>query len=234
MKAMTCRNCGAGLSPDTDGRGDDLVVCDHCGSVHQRAIAVAVDAAASVPAGPAPPVAPRQIALPSRFDVQRRDGALIVSWRKGRRAGAVMLGLFSLAWLGMGLVAGVWPLLIMVPLLGYYALVRGLNRVTLHAGAAGLIIRQGPLPWPGARRLEPGAIAQLFSVEKLSTVRSGQDGREQVRTHRHYRLRARLSDDRRIDVVTGLANADQALWLEREAERALGIVDVPTEGEMRR
>ena len=233
MTPLTCRNCGAGLAPDPSARRADLLVCAHCGSVHRPPPGKPVSSPEAA-IGAADPVPPRAIALPSRFEVERRDGALLVSWRKGRRAGAVFLGLFAFAWLAMASVSGALPLLVLAPLLGYYALVRGLNRVSFLADASGVRVRQGPVPWPGALRLERGAIEQLFSVEKLSNVRSGSDGRERVRVRRHYRLRARLDDGKRVDVITGLSSADQALWLERETERVLGIDDRPAEGEVRR
>jgi len=232
MTPMTCRNCGAGLAPDPTGRRPGIVVCEHCGSVHERASSV--EAPSGAGAVPATPSAPRRIARPAGFAVERRDGALQVSWRKGRRRGAVTLGAFCLIWSGMALVSGAWPLLIVAPLLGYYALVRGMNRITVHADATALVVRQGPVPWPGARRLARADIEQMFSVEKVSTSRTGSDRDGPVRTRYSYRLRARLHGGRHVDVVGGLGSVDRALWLERETERALGIGDVPVEGELRR
>ena len=230
LSALTCRNCGAGLSPEPGARGDPIIVCQHCGSVHERDRA-ARSAEASTDAAA---VEPRRLAPPARFKVEHPDGGLRVSWRKGRRAGAIMLGLFSLIWLGAAGVSGFWPLLLIGPVLGYYALVRGINRLTLHADATAIVLRQGPLPWPGAMRLARADVVQLFSTMKVTRVRDGSDGRERVRTRRSYRVRARLQDGRRVNLVGGLSSADQALWLEREVERATGIADVPVEGEIRR
>jgi len=228
-RAMRCRNCGAGLPAHGIDRRLGTVTCEHCGGVHE----IARDAAANSPSsGAAAPAQRVPIARPKRFALDRAAGGVTIRWRKGRRRAAIVLGAFAVAWLVLTSTTGLLPLMAIAPLLGYVALVRGVNRVVLRADPQALVIKQGPLPWPGAQQLARADIARLVSVEKLSTLRTGEGGREQVQTHRHYRVRAVKRSGDAVDVVAGLSRLEEALWLEHEVEAALGIDDAARAGEV--
>lgn len=221
-RALRCRNCGAGLPAQGIDRRLGTVTCEHCGGVHEIARGPAVGSGASAASSP---VQRAPIAQPERFSIDRAAGGVTIRWRRGRRRSAFVLAAFAVAWLVLTSTTGLLPLMAIAPLLGYFALVRGINRVVLRADSRELVVRQGPLPWPGARQIDRADIVRLVSVEKLSTLRTGEDGREQVQTHRHYRVRALRRSANSVDVVTGLSSVDEALWLEREVEAALGIDD---------
>jgi hypothetical protein len=112
--------------------------------------------------------------------------------------------------------------------LTWQALCGLINRTRIEVHLRELRIKHGPLPWPGNRRLPVSSLKQLFSEERVS--RSG----NRNSTTRRYHLNAVLRDGRKVTLLDNLDEADQALYLEQEIERRLGIVDAPVAGELPR
>ena len=237
LESARCRNCGASLELGRIDRTLGTVTCAHCGGLHL--LATPDGKGPAPPAGAAPrPRTPATrerglVPLPARFDVHRGDGALQVRWAKGNKVGAVLLAAFAAAW-GIGAVGSGLVFLAPVSLgILYLAAVRGINRTTLRIERGGVSVRQGPLPWRGARRDVPREdIAQLFSSEHVTRTNNGSDGHRQVQEYRSYRLQAIDRAGGKRLLVGGLSSADQALWLEREAEALLGIENVAVAGEL--
>lgn len=99
------------------------------------------------------------------------------------------------------------------------------NRTTIRVGAQQITVRHHPLPWPGEKELPRRELQQLFCKEK---VNSGKNG-----VTYSYDVVALLAGEKRSDLVTGLDEPNQALFIEQRIERQLGIIDKPVKGEMR-
>lgn len=108
----------------------------------------------------------------------------------------------------------------------YYVLCGFVNRTVIDVSGRELRIQSGPLPWRGNSTTLPSQIAQLYREE---IAHHGKNG-----TTYTYQLAAALKDGKKLKLVSGLHEADQALFLEQEIERHLGIRDQPVAGEMRK
>jgi hypothetical protein len=97
------------------------------------------------------------------------------------------------------------------------------NRTRVEAKGGVLTVKQGPLPTPGNRRLDVGDIDQLFVLEKRGN-----------RGAVSYELCAVTREGRRVSVVSGLSDAQDARFLEVRLEQALDLKDRPVEGEVPR
>lgn len=90
-----------------------------------------------------------------------------------------------------------------------------------------LQVTQGPLPWPGTRKLKASDVTQLFAMEHESRVETDNGGQRKIQIRKHYRLSANTGSGGNLTVLSGLNDSLQALWLEQEIERLLGIADKP-------
>jgi hypothetical protein len=106
-------------------------------------------------------------------------------------------------------------------LIAYWGAAFLFNRTDFEICDRQLTVRHGPLPWPGKRSLRRETVNQLF----CQAFRS--------RYGVSYRLNAVTADGRLIPLKNDIADRDQALYLEREIESALGISDLAVAGEMR-
>ena len=100
------------------------------------------------------------------------------------------------------------------------------NRTTIDVSPREIAVRIGPLPWPGNRSVAPAQVAQIYREQVVHQTKNG----ESVT----YRLSAVLKVGRKLELLSGLTSADQALYFEQEIERHLGIRDQPVTGEMRK
>lgn len=222
--ALACRSCGASLDAARLDRRLSTITCSHCGTLHELTRGAA----------PATPVPDRpEVPMPARFDVRRRADGLRVSWPKGQRSAAVMLVLFALVWAGITGAGGLWFATPASLFFLYHAAVKAFNRTELRIDGASLAVVQGPLPWRGAMRLTRSDIDQLYVTEHVARMRRGGDDGGRVREVRSYRVAAVTREGRKASVLSGLGSPDQALWLEQEIERALGLADRPVGGEYR-
>jgi hypothetical protein len=87
-----------------------------------------------------------------------------------------------------------------------------------------LSIQHGPIPARGNRALSGEEISQLYCKERSTSSKGG--------VSRAYEVRAILVDGRQLTLLDKLPSPDQALFIEQELERRLGIVNQPVEGEL--
>jgi hypothetical protein len=87
-------------------------------------------------------------------------------------------------------------------------------------------VRHGPMPWPGARRLETSDIDQLFCVEYVAYQQNKQNVYK-------IALHALTKSGDRVKLVTGMDTAEQGVFLEQLLEKHLRIEDRPVSGEHR-
>lgn len=105
--------------------------------------------------------------------------------------------------------------------LAYFAL----NATTIVVDDGALVLRHGPLPFPGSRRIELSEIDQLYT--EYYVVRS--------KNHEVHAYRVMLivrGSSRHVALLSGIVAADQAAFIERTVERVAGIVDRPVPGEL--
>lgn len=128
----------------------------------------------------------------------------------------------------MPLMQGLAPLIVLTVGIGmaYYGLAGLLNTTHLVIGGGKLSVRHRPVPWFGVRGIPTDCIEQLCGAEHSIPTGTG--------AATTYRLYALLTEGRKSNLLSGLRDSDQALFIESEIERHLGIEDRPVRGEIRK
>ena len=112
--------------------------------------------------------------------------------------------------------------------LTYYTVAGFVNRTVIEAAMNQLRVWHGPIPWPGNCVIPTSDLEQLYC---------------QMDVHHHsnnsgpgfsYRVNAILAGGKKIKLVSGLTDADQALFIEQQIEKRLGIADRTVGGELPR
>lgn len=172
--------------------------------------------------------------LPSGFSLEQAGDRLQIT-----RTG---FGIWAVQWIVLGLVvlgllgwnasgwvkAEIWPISLFIALvfgggsLGviYYGFAKLLNRSTVAVEAGRLTVRHGPLPWGRNFDLAVGDLLQLYCTESIRPSRYG--------SYPIYGVRAILRRERRLQLLNGLLEPEQALFIEQTLEGYLGIVDRPS------
>jgi hypothetical protein len=228
---LVCAGCGAPIDVENADRRGDAMRCRFCG------------AWTHVPGAPALPVPRGEVDRPSAIRLERTAyGVRLV--RRWWSPLYVFLAFFCVVWNGIlwmfygvagrgdaPFVVYLFPLLhVGVGLALAYATLAGfLNRTTVTAQRDGvLMVRHGPLPWPGKKDLPARDVAQLFVVEKVTPSKDGSP-------RRSYALLALTKDRRRVTLLKGIAMPiEHALYFEQELERGLSIRDTAVSGEVAR
>lgn len=140
---------------------------------------------------------------------------------------------FMLFWHAMALSMGAWFMSVFGLLhtavgigLAYFTLAGFLNTTNVRVGHGTIQIVHQPLPWPGNIVLPAHHVNQLFCRER---VRHGKNGPSVT-----YELHAVTADGRQRKLLSGLSEPEQALYVEQELERHLGIDDALVRGELPR
>jgi hypothetical protein len=107
----------------------------------------------------------------------------------------------------------------------YYALAGWFNRTHILVSHGEIVVRIRPLPFFGNKTLSAPDIKQLYAKEKISS--SGEGGRRVT-----YEVHAITHSERNVKLVRGLNSREQALYIEQEIEKYLGIQDAPVRGEL--
>jgi hypothetical protein len=110
--------------------------------------------------------------------------------------------------------------------LAYFTACLFVNRTVIDVSPREIRVQVGPLPWRGNLAVPPAQVAQIYREE---IVRHTKNGRSVS-----YHLSVATKDGRKLKLLSGVPSADQALYLEQEIERHLGIRDQPVTGEMRK
>jgi hypothetical protein len=124
---------------------------------------------------------------------------------------------------GGGIVAFVFPIFhVTAGAVVTYTTVCGfVNRTRISIESGNLVVRHGPLPWPGNRTIPTEDLTQLYCEENIGSKGS-----------RSYSLNAMTkSSTKKISLLASLPDAEQVLYLEQLLEQRLGLVDVPVAGE---
>jgi len=107
----------------------------------------------------------------------------------------------------------------------YYTLTTWLNKTHIFVSQDAIEIKHKPLPWFGNKRLETKNIKQLYSKEEIST--SSSNNRRSITYKLH--IVSHGEDDM---TLLSVENSQQALFLEQEIEKYLGIENMRVRGEI--
>jgi hypothetical protein len=108
----------------------------------------------------------------------------------------------------------------------YYVIAGWCNRTHVLVGSGRLAVRHSPMPWFGNTEIAASNVKQLYTQERVRHSRRGP-------SHTSYEVRAVTQDGRNTKLVGGLETSEQALSIEQEVEKRLGLRDVPVAGQMR-
>jgi hypothetical protein len=228
---INCKHCGVEI-PEADINLDRLVAkCAECNAVFSIA--------AQVDSEPARRFERHEVPMPKGITFKSGMGDLRITyaWFKpslviGGTFACLLTNGLAAGFLGWAVSQSQWPgylcgLPIALVGLGLAYLVIGncLGRTVIKVDTGGLEARYGPLPPWGYKRVETANIKQLYSKVEI---------RDSYSKNHIYGVRVVTSDGQDELVVGGFSDPDQALYVEQEIERSLGIKDQPVRGELPR
>lgn len=114
------------------------------------------------------------------------------------------------------LVIGIWYL--------YYICCLFINQTSVQVRQGDVVVRHFPLPWRGNIAVPTHQIEQLYVRENRGRKRNDEIT---------YDIRYIDRNNCHAPLVTKLSSAEQALYVEQEVERFLGIIDRPVRGAYR-
>lgn len=98
-------------------------------------------------------------------------------------------------------------------------------RFYFEVSADDLLVRQGSMWSRELERIPAQDVDQLYVIG-YTKANEGQQQR--------YEVRCRTRSGELVSICRGLHSLEQALWIEYQIERHLGVVDLPVEGEVNR
>lgn len=224
MTDVRCKNCQAVIDPANIDWERELASCQGCGRLmdlrRERAAAESGLRDFKKPRVRVP------VDLPVGMSVASVAGERLVIRRRWlRQKHWFMLFLFAaagiyVAYLWAALGANGWLIVgtLFVLSWNYNLTAMFVNSTIITANADAVTVRHGPLPSPFARNasLKKHDIGQLYSA-KLGAL---------------YAVLANLKSGQSSRLVQPLITPEQALFIEQQLERALGLTDVPVAGEL--
>ncbi len=234
---LRCKNCGAVLTADNVDMTRAIARCEHCGALFALA-GTEGGAETAAAQGAEPAVKRRDVPMPKGLTVVDFGTSIEITRRwfcplfLFLLVFCVIWNGFVLVWHGMALVMGAGFMSCFGLLhtavgigLAYYVVAGFVNSTKICADRSQVEVRHGPLPWPGAKNIPAGQIAQIYCRETISHGKNGPQYR--------YRVEIVRKGNTRWTLLT-LDDADQALYIEQELERHLGIEDRSVHGELPR
>jgi len=222
---LKCNNCGSQLKPEDISPHLSAARCHHCNALFALPIAAGGRT-----------IARPEVALPRGMTVEERMDGLVIT-RRWMGAKAWFLLFFALFWNGFMIVwntialsQGIWMMAAFGLLhtgiglfLIYSVLALFLNSTTVKVTYDAVETRSGPLPWKGNKTLPKHDIEQFYCTEKVQRSKNGSTVT--------YNVEAVLKGNRRETLVQGITHHDQALYIEQQLERHLGLRDASVDGE---
>ena len=242
---ITCTRCGVLIPTDDVNLQHMIARCRSCNAVFRIADQV-------MPADTSAPTARSEVSRPESFSVEYSGGALRISWRWYKPISillaVVAVALFGFSRFWMMELSAVVPM-VLAFVMTYMTLTAFVNTTWVEASSQTLSVRSGPLPTltnlsflrpytqlygplpaSGNLSLPRDSIRQLYCVERCDRFGNS--------SHRgtiiSYELQAIKADGSPITVIKNLRNTEQALYLEQQLERFLGIKDAPVRGDLRK
>jgi len=229
---LHCKNCGAPIEQDHIIPHLAMARCSYCGAVFGvKGLPLQEDRDA--PLRYERPNVP----MPKGIKMANVGNILRISRRWFRWSYVFMLFWclgwdgFLIVWHSGAIVSGMWFMSLFALLhtamgiaMTYYMLAGLLNHTTVQVGKGMFEIWHHPLPWPGEKRLPATDIKQIYCKENLH--RSSESSRQT------YEVYAALRNGGKEKLLSGLDEPEQALYIEQELERFLGIQNRPMRGEI--
>lgn len=218
---MKCKNCATEISiATTDDVDHQLITCPDCNTVfpttnyNNKLVSFT----------------PSSRSLPAKMSIEVLNDELVITshWR-----GVVRLGLFAIC--SFLLTFGLFfsevttpeflfnPLTWIVSGIAYYGLVGLVNTIVVRVDPAHLSVRQGPLLPRRHIEIDQSQIDQLYIKKHVQ--------RGNKSTTITYQLHLVHKNGLHQKIVSNLDTAEQALFLEQEIERYLGLEDQTVSGE---
>jgi hypothetical protein len=134
---------------------------------------------------------------------------------------------FFIGWLmfGESFKDSIWPMgihlfafLIWFPVLGgltYLAIAMQVNKTDLKLTPGELSVRHYPLPWMGAKRIDPAMISGMRVATETRTDKHGG-------THVYYRLHYNCRDGSKGKLLGNFTDRAEAEWIRKELMKVLG------------
>ena len=108
-----------------------------------------------------------------------------------------------------------------------YSVVAGFtNSTTVKASETALAIHHGPLPWKGNKTIPRASVSQVYCKE---ITRPSKRGPVSI-----YNIETLGENGIRDTLVKNLTDPEQALFVEQQIEKHLGIKDTYVQGEIAR
>ncbi|MBX3741388.1 MAG: hypothetical protein KF712_10385 [Akkermansiaceae bacterium] len=222
---LKCNNCGSQLKPEDISPQLSAARCHHCNALF------ALPAAAG-----GRTIGRPDVALPRGMSIEERMDGLTIT-RRWLEAKVWFLLFFAVFWNGFMIVwnvislsQGIWMMSVFGLLhtgvglfLIYLVLAMFLNTTTVKVTYDAVETRSGPLPWKGNKTIPKHEVEQFYCTEKVQHSKNGSSVT--------YKVEAVLKGNRRETLVQGITHHDQALYIEQQLERHLGIRDVSVAGE---
>jgi len=234
---LACKACEAPLKSDDVDLRHGIATCSYCNAVMQFSeLSRRTDGAAAEGGF----VARGEVPLPAGIVVEDWGGALRIV-RRWFSPVAFFLVFFCIAWnaflvfwYSMAFSTNAPWIFKVFPIghlavgvgLTYFTIALFVNKTVLIVEAGQLRVYHGPLPWFGNKTVDAGNIDQLYCQKK---VHHGEDS-----SHTSYNLHAVTQDGKKVKIASGMNERDQALYIEQQLERHLGIEDRAVPGELRR
>ena len=239
-----CETCNAMIHAEDMNLATGMAKCRFCHAVFRLPEAV-------FPAARAEPGARREayetageprrvVPRPAKVTVTQQGGVLTIN-RPWFSPVYLFLVFFCVLWFGflafwytLAFAANAPLLFFLFPLIhvaagvaiAYTTLAGFVNHTVVAVGNGRLSVRHGPLPWRGNRTLPTAALQQLYCDDVLVRTRNG--------SRRTFRLHAVLRDGSKLQILSGIDDADVPLFVERQVEDWLGIEDQRVAGELGR
>lgn len=237
---LFCPKCGKPVPADHVELSTMVAKCPACHTVFRFAHALEADVPDAIAPAGAVPFDGTAVPRPSTIQVQDDGTNLRLTYRWFRPV-IILLAILCLFWIVPALIFFAGASMSRAPCfllsmsglhvasglaLAYYTLTQFVNSTTVDVTAGRLRIQHGPLPLLGPQDVDVRQLEQLYCKEVVHRGR----GAPAVR----YTLFARTRSGRSIKLVQRLPDAEEALFLEQQIERRLGIQDRTVRGELRR
>lgn len=231
---IKCHQCRAEINTQHVDLSRSIAKCTQCGEIFNCADQLSGIASSSAFSQSRP-----EIVMPKNFSIGYDQGGLAITRRWfGPQVFALLFFCifwdgFMIVWYTIAITQKIWPMAAfgslhaLVGLALTYSVVSGfVNRTVMTISPGVLRIRHLPLPAPGSQDIPSAEITQLYTKENTLHSENG--------TSRLYEVRIKTHQNKDKVLISGLTSRDDALYIEQQVERYLGIMDVAVSGELQR
>lgn len=227
-----CRQCGAPIKAENINLNNLMAKCDECDAVFSFAD---MYEGTSVKEKRTKDVL--DIPMPAGISIDNSGSRLLIQ-RTWFHWSVLFLLVFAVIWNGM--IWGVFvpnfggfsrsPDWFLLPFIGVglglivYIVFSFVNSTVIEVDVQAIVVQHKPIPFPG-KYVDSADVEQLYSKRHVHSSKNGSSST--------YSLYVVTSSGDHQRLVSNLGSPEQALFMEQEIERFLGIEDRPVRGEMR-